>query len=104
MLADGVEHSNEELFIKRYFSRYCVGLSPIIRLKHRRHSRSLESMIWAISFNIIESVKLTFYCNFITGDKRRAKVNANPSLIRSGIINGITHQARTIARLTVPFV
>ena len=43
------------------------------------------------------------YCNFSTGDKRRAKVNASPSLIRSGMINGITHQARTIARPTAPF-
>lgn len=44
-----------------------------------------------------------FYCIFITGDRRRAKVNASPSLIRSGTTNGITHQARTIVRLTAPF-
>ena len=46
---------------------------------------------------------IKLYCNFSTGDKRRAKVNAIPSLIRSGMINGITHQARTIARPTAPF-
>ncbi len=37
-------------------------------------------------------------------DILRAKVRANTSLIKSGIINGITHQARTIARPMVSFV
>lgn len=60
------------------------------------------SLKWDFLYNN-HYIRILIYCNFSTGDKRRAKVSASPSLIRSGMINGITHQERTIARPTGPF-
>lgn len=51
MLAEGMERSITALRIRRCFIRYWIGVSPIVRLKHRRHSRSLRSADWAMSLS-----------------------------------------------------
>ena len=73
-------------FAERNMAKFKISLKlPRIR-SHRKQHRIVQP-----------------YRNFSTGDKRRARVSASPSFIRSGITNGITHQPRTMARLAFAF-
>lgn len=107
-----LDFSGLSIFCGTYFPQFvlCVTIDIPIILRYNDNTKATEDWPWTQTIGSLQcrgqsrrNICTKVYCNFSTGDKRRAKVNASPSFTRSGMINGMTHQARTVARPTAPF-